>query len=42
MKAWLLRFIMRTAWTMDEYAKAFVKWSEQNYSDEIHGIGRIK
>ena len=42
MKLWLLRWIMCFAWTVEEYARGFVAWAEQQYSDELHGIGRIK
>lgn len=42
MKLWTLRWIMVFSWTCDEYAKLFVTWAEQNYSDEVHGIGRVE
>lgn len=35
------RFVMCFAWTCDEYADGFVTWAEQQYSNEVHGIGRI-
>ncbi len=41
MKLTILRWIMCLAWTIDEYADGFVEWSQQKYSDELHGIGSI-
>ncbi len=42
MKLWICRWIMCLAWTCDEYANGFVEWAEQQYSNEVHGIGRIE
>ena len=42
MKLRALRFVMAVAWTCEEYAREFVAWAEQKYSDEVHGIGRIE
>ncbi len=42
MKLNILRRIMCFAWTCDEWTKAFVEWAEQQYSNEVYGIGRIK
>ncbi len=42
MKLWIIRWIMVFAWTCDEYADAFVEWAQQQYSNEVHGIGSIE
>lgn len=41
MKLFLWRWVMVTAWTIDEYADGFVEWAQQNYSNELHGLGSI-
>ncbi len=41
MKLTVLRWVMCFAWTCEEYAKAFSEWAQQQYSNEVHGIGAI-
>jgi hypothetical protein len=42
LKLYLLRWLMAFAWTIEDYAKEFVEYAQQKYSDELHGIGRVK
>lgn len=36
------RSVMHMSWTINDLSDTFVEWAQQQYSNEVHGIGSIE